>query len=83
MSTDAAGWYLCYSDDTRRRTWHYFTERNLRSLCGSGSSYQRSIGDVEYSERMSSVALLKAGPCRRCSRARRPIEDPESRGKRA
>lgn len=78
MSTDAAGWYLCYSDDAKRVTWHYFESRASRSLCGSGSSYQRSIGAVEYAAQMSWFPLLKGGACGRCTRVRRPIEDPVS-----
>lgn len=69
-----AGWFLCYSDDATRKTWHYFDEGSSRSRCGSGASYQRSIGEVQRVPSMSGFALQVAGFCQRCDRTRRAEE---------
>jgi hypothetical protein len=72
--TEQAGWFICYSDDGTPGRWHYFNEKWLRSRCGMASSYQRSIGPVEHTPALSSVALMKAGFCRGCDRTRRREE---------
>lgn len=73
--TFAAGWYLCYSEDATRKTWHYFEEGQLKSLCGIAAGYQRSIGQVERVDVASWFSIEQARHCRRCNRTRRPIED--------
>ncbi len=62
------GWFLCYSPG--RQTWHYFRAGQLRSICGRAASYQRSVGVIERSEVMSSLARMRAGACQSCERVR-------------
>jgi hypothetical protein len=71
----AAGWYVCYFDDATRRTWHYFEENDVRSICGNASGYQRTIGDVVHAEAQNWYTREQCGKvCRSCMKRRLPIE---------
>lgn len=74
---DEAGWWLCYSDDGERRTFHYFARKYLRSVCGVGASYQRSIREPVFFAQRSIVAQMKASDlravfCRLCAKREGP-----------
>lgn len=75
----AAGWYVCYSDDATRRTWHYFAHDANRTICGMGSSYQRTIGEVVHAEAQNWFTREQCGTvCRPCMKRRLPIEQKAS-----